>query len=714
MTSGLFGSNNNANPTSGSSLFGQPQQQQQQQQQQQPTQQAGNPGSLFGNTGGSSLFGAKPATATTGGLFGSQPTQQPGQTSSLFGNSQSGGLFGSTNNSLGLQNQQEQQKPAGGLFGGGSLFGQQNQQQPQQAGATGGMFGSLGQSQPGSTSLFGSQTQQPVQQQNLGGSLFGGLGQSTQQPQLPQPSLTASLDHNPYGRNELFIYSGQKLDYGSTTKKPALPPLTSSSFRITPSSKNQISKLRGFASSLSSSQSPARSASPLSGLGSPTRSTFANSPVATDRYKGLTDAALTPNAFVPRPSIKRLTVTPKSINPGSEDRLESVLGKSALRSSTSTPQASSDRGTSSSRALPSNPSNGANGENGEQANPPSRQITPIDNSLRMSGSERPPKKGEYWCKPKLEKLRQMGRNDLRELHDFTAGRRGYGEVTFLELVDLTALDLSDLLGRVIVFSDMELAVYPDDYNDKPERGHGLNVPAQITLENCFSKDKATKQPITIQSDPRHLRFLKRVKTIPDTDFVSYTDDGSWTFKVEHFSRYGIGESDDDSDASPAQDEVEEAAGSREVSSMSESSDGDFLPPTKGLRDDEEQDIAEDDSELEDEEGLEEDDKFTSDSNSPSQGAGDLLQPSPDSAQLLKAKIGAEGMRKLREMQSDFFDSKRSAKADFLPRKRALETGAFFREAEEEDQKFDHQAVKVGSATVGGAEFLAHICWRQSC
>ena len=610
-----------------------------------------------------------------------------------------------------MPNQQEQLKPTGGLFGGGSLFGQQNQQQPQQAEGTGGMFGNLGQAQPGSTSLFGSQTQQPVQQQNLGGSLFGGLGQANVQPQLHQPTLTASLDHNPYGRNELFIYSGQKLDYGSTTKKPALPPLTSSSFRITPSSKSQISKLRGFASPLTSSQSPARSASPLSGLGSPTRSTFSNAPIATDRYKGLTDAALTPNAFVPRPSIKRLTVTPKSINSGSEDRLESVLGKSALRSSTSTPQATSERGASTSRTLPSNPTNG---EVRERGNSPSRQRTLIDSSLRISGSERQPKKGEYWCKPKLEKLKQMGRHDLRELHDFTAGRRGYGEVTFLESVDLTALDLSDLLGRVIVFSDMELAVYPDDYNDKPERGHGLNIAAQITLENCFSKDKATKQPITNQSDPRHLRFLKRVKTIPDTDFVSYTDDGSWTFKVEHFSRYGIGDSDNESEISLAENEVEETAGSREVSSISESSDGDFLPPTKGLRDDEEEDIAADDSEIEDEEVLEEDDKFESDSTSPSQEANDLLQPSPDSAQRLKAKIGVEGMRKLREMQSDFFDSRRSTKLDLYPRKRALETGAFFREAEEEDAQLDEQAVKVGPIEAGLSELLAHLFRRESC
>ena len=550
---GLFGNtNNNTNNTGGTSLFGQPQQQT-------TNQQNGTTGGLFGNTGGNSLFGPKPATGTGSSLFGAQPAQQPTQTStSFFGNTgQNGGLFGPTNNALGQQNQ-EQSKPAGGLFGGGSLFGQQNQQQPQQTGTTGGSFGPLGQSQPAS-SLFGSQMQQSAQQQPLNGSLFGGLGQSTFQPQQPQPTLTASLDQNPYGRNELFNITG-KLDYGSnTTKKPALPPLTTSAFRITPSSKSQIGKLRGFASPLTSSQSPSRAQTPLNGLSSPARSSFSYSPVVTDRYKGLTDSALTPNAFVPRPSIKKLTVTPKGTSSSGEDRLESVLGKSALKTSLSAHQPPPERSAAASPGtMQFNP---LSGSSREIVDSPVRRSSPQNPSLRVSGSERQPKKGEYWCRPKLEKLKQMGRHDLCELHNFTAGRRGYGEVTFPEAVDLTGLDLEDLLGTVIVFNHMELAVYPDDYHNKPERGHGLNVPAQISLEDCFTKDKATKQPITDQSDPRHARFLKRVKTIPNTDFVSYTDDGVWTFNVEHFSRYGIAESDDESDASPEEDKVEHDADS---------------------------------------------------------------------------------------------------------------------------------------------------------
>ncbi len=602
-------------------------------------------------------------------------------------------MFGSTNNASGLQNQQEQPKPVGSLFGG-SLFGQQNQQQQPPSGATGGLFSNLGQSQPASGSLFGSQMQQPAQQQPVNGSIFGGFGQSTSQQ--PQPTLTASIDQNPYGQNALFNYNGQKLDYGSSHKKPALPPLVASSFRLTPSSKSQINRLRGFASPLNSSQSPLRSSSPLNGLGSPGKSTFANSPASTDRYRGLTDTALTPNAFVPRPSIKKLTVTPKPTNVNSEDRLASVLGKSALKSSANGSQSTPDRGTASPGTSLFNPPNG----NREVAESSSRRATPVDGPSRIAGSERQPKKGEYWCRPKLDKLKQMGRNDLRELHNFTAGRRGYGEVTFQDPVDLTGLDLQDLLGTVIVFSDMELAVYPDDYHNKPERGQDLNVPAQITLENCFSKDKATKQPITDQSDPRHARFLKRVKTIPDTDFVSYTDDGCWTFRVEHFSRYGIADSDEYSDASNEDDKVEEEVESRSSSGAFIGSDSDsVVPPTKGLRDEDE-----DESENEEHDsGLDEDEEYEAEGSEHSDHDMISLDPddldpksrSPEWDQPLKAKIGLEGMRKLREMQSSFFGERRSAKVDSLPQKRNLDAGAFFGEAGEDDIKLDERAVKVG-------------------
>ncbi|KAK8869988.1 hypothetical protein IAR55_000558 [Kwoniella newhampshirensis] len=718
---GLFGSTTGTNNTAGG-LFGQTQPQQNAQQQ----PPAG--GGLFGNTGSTGLFGAKPATTTPStSLFGqTQPAQQPAQGSSLFGDTSTtgGGLFGSTNNSLGQQNQQQNQlgaKPAGGLFGGGGgLFGQQQQQQQQQQPGPigGGLFGSIGQSQPASTGLFGSTAPQPQQQNHLGGSLFGGgLGQSTtqqQQQQQQQPSLTASIDQNPYGNNQLFAYNGQKLQYGSQTKKPALPPLTASSYRLTPTAKGKLNKLRGFASPLNGSQSPARGSTPLSGLNSPGRSSLLNSPVAPDRYKGLTDTALTPNAFVPRPSIKKLTVTPKTVSStNGADPLESVLGKSALKGSTgSIAQPTPQRGAISSQSPASlffnPPADGTVSRQPEVAESPVRRAAPLtEPSLRISGSERQPKKGEYWCKPKLEKLGQLGRQELSELHNFTAGRRGFGEVTFLESVDLTLAPLDDLLGTIVVFDQSELSVYPDDYSNKAPEGKGLNVPARITLENVFAHDKATKEPIRDPNDQRYARFLKRVKNIPNTEFVSYTDDGTWTFQVEHFSRYGIDESDEDDDTEEPRTAKSKATSDRTpLGTPDEDEDEDMLPPTKSIRDVE---GAEHDSEIdeEDEDSYEED-TISHEHDDDDEARSDDLRSEPTAwDQPLKMKVGVEGMRKLREMQSSFFGGDRGASGLTTSvrkigndvhrnQKRNLDKNrldSFFGEAGEDIVKLDERAVK---------------------
>lgn len=727
---GLFGSTNTNTNTTGGGLFGQTQPQQ-------TTQQPATGGGLFGSTNaapatGGGLFGAKPATTTapSTGLFGqTQPTQQPAQTGGgLFGNTASttgGGLFGSTtNNSLGQLGQQNQQsggglfgaKPAtgGGLFGGASatgtgtgLFGQQPQQQQQQqpqTGTTGGLFGNLGQSQPASTGLFGSTTTQPAQQSTFGGGgLFSGLGQSAmqqpqQQQQQLQPSLTASIDQNPYGNNPLFAYSGQKLEIGSQSKKPALPPLTASSYRLTPSTnKSKINKLRGFASPLNVSQSPGRSGSPLS-VSSPGRSSMFNSPAAPDRYKGLSDTALTPNAFVPRPNIKKLSVTPNiGSSIGGNDQLESVLGKSALKASTSSLKGSTSTLQTPGTPLVFHPPVNGTPSRPEIAESSVTRSTSAIASPRVAGSERAPKKGDYWCRPKLEKLEQMSKEDLSQLSGFTAGRRGFGEVSFLEPVDLTLAPLEDILGSIIVVDQSELSVYPDDYSQKPERGQGLNVPARIMLENVFTTDKATKDWVRDPEDPRFQKFVRRVKAIPDTEFISYTDDGTWTFRVEHFTTYGIADSDEDEsiengDLGRRREGVARKF-SRSPSETSAEDDDDMFLPTKSIRDVE----AEHDSGFEEDQLSEK--SYMEDGLTEADESGEMDFPEASWDLPIKSQLGAEGMKNLRGMQDSFFGSSasmtRPGKELAMSKKREAEKGyeSFFREAEGENVKLDERAIK---------------------
>ena len=235
---GLFGSTDNSTNNTGGGLFGN------NQNNQQPT----TGGGLFGNantnqTGGSSLFGPKPA-ATGTGLFGNTNASNTGNTGAgLFGNNtnqnqqnQSGGLFNTGN--------QQQQKP-GGIFGtgtGSNLFGNNNNNQQQ--GATpslfGGGLGSTNQQQQ-SGGLFGTGNNN-----NNTSSLFNNSQQQQQQPQnnplqAPQAYNASIFDPNPYGNRSIFDglppppqqYTGPiatPIGQKGQPKKPAILP----QFRINP------------------------------------------------------------------------------------------------------------------------------------------------------------------------------------------------------------------------------------------------------------------------------------------------------------------------------------------------------------------------------------------------------------------------------------------------------------------------------------------------
>ncbi|KXN84423.1 Nucleoporin nup44 [Leucoagaricus sp. SymC.cos] len=196
-----------------------------------------------------SLFGAlannQSTTPATGSIFGNTQQQQQQPAGGLFGNTQPAGqvtLFGNTN--------PQQSQPTTSIFGaantntgagtGGSLFGNtSNATQP----ATGGtsLFGNTN---PTGTSLFGNmQTQQQQQQQGTtpslfgnttGGSIFGNM--QTQQQQQPatgtslfgntattttQPATGGSLFGNTATNTAQQPATGGSLFGSTTTNQPA-------------------------------------------------------------------------------------------------------------------------------------------------------------------------------------------------------------------------------------------------------------------------------------------------------------------------------------------------------------------------------------------------------------------------------------------------------------------------------------------------------------
>ncbi|GAA5943757.1 uncharacterized protein JCM15063_005828 [Sporobolomyces koalae] len=496
-------------------------------------------GGLFGSSapGQSSApaFGATPAPATGGGLFGGGSTfGQPAQPAAGAGGL-GGGLFGA--------------KPAQPAASGG-LFGSTTQ-------PSGGLFGSTAQpqAQPQSTSLFGS----TAPSGGFGGSLFGG-GASTnqQQPgQQQQIAYASSEDPNAYGSNPLFASVGNSPVRPVEEKKK--PPIFTA-FRGTPvhRSSTKITRLRGFGTASTASPAVANG-SPLpfaSSLGPSGLSASNGTPARASPLRlgnGLSDdVVLSPNAFVSRPSVKKLVIDRKALGaskglstPNKDGSSTPARAKVTFNPEAEVPARSSIFGDS----VASRSAVGGDAETSFAVSDLGDSNTTFDSpSLHKTTADWParrptnattsrPKHGDYFTIPSLETLRNFPASKLRSVPDLVVGRTGFGQVAFSQPVDLTTLDtVEDLLGGIVRLEDRNATVYPEEYEDmKPPAGEGLNVPATITLENCFPLDKSTRKPIKDADHPRVQQHVKRLRNLDGTEFVDFeAETGKWTFDVQEF------------------------------------------------------------------------------------------------------------------------------------------------------------------------------------
>lgn len=159
----------------------------------------------------------------------------------------------------------------------------------------------------------------------------------------------------------------------------------------------------------------------------------------------------------------------------------------------------------------------------------------------------------YYTIPSLEEIVQYMDSEGRcFVPNFTIGRRGYGNVYFDEEIDVSGLNLDDICH----FRNKEIILYQDDDN-KPPVGEGLNRKAQVTLDQIWPHDKNTHEPI---KDPERLEQmgyedkLRRICEKRGTRFLEYRpESGSCVFKVDHFSKYTLSDSDDDGESEPRGD-----------------------------------------------------------------------------------------------------------------------------------------------------------------
>ncbi|ESZ94682.1 hypothetical protein SBOR_4933 [Sclerotinia borealis F-4128] len=553
---------------------------------------------------GSSLFGAKPAA--TEGLFG-QPAAQPNTgTSSLFGGGfgatnqnnppqQTAGLFGA---SLGNSNN-NQQKP-------GALFGQ-----PQQTQGSG-LFGNSGAQQQSNlfgSSALGQQQQQPAQPQN---SFFGtgSIFNTSQQGGALQSFSTSLNDTKAFGTGSMFADNKPQeplrnpgplatpLSSANRQKQAAALPLyklnASGSTRFNTPNKSLrggfgLSYTPGSVSTAGSTPSMF-SSSLLNGNRALSKSMSSNNLHRSTRGD---DSILAPGAFSSSTnskygssgSFKKLIINrnvrsdlfKNSTAPESPVEFSSkpIMKKQVTFETPPPPPTPSGRVNGNADGSVNGTANGTVNGNGTSPASPLQPVknnsttTPEVTSPEMSEIDedkqptavneikakspkfpRDTSFGQYWMTPRREDIEKMNRIQRQKVSHFSVGREGFGFIKFDALVNLDGISLDDIFHKIVILEARSAEVYPEHAPfQKPQVGHGINVPATITLYNSWPRNASKRA-----SDECLKKHVEKLQSIPDTELVRYgVEDGTWVFRVPHFTVYELNYDDEEDD------DMEEAA-----------------------------------------------------------------------------------------------------------------------------------------------------------
>ncbi|KAH3675122.1 hypothetical protein WICMUC_002778 [Wickerhamomyces mucosus] len=552
---------------------------------------------LFGNNNGAStqasggLFGnsnarnnATTSSNTTGGLFGNSP-----------GNSQStGGLFGNTTNNT---------QSAGGLFGGKpaattSTFGNSTNSQSSTGGlfgnnqsvsspSTGGLFGNNN-SITAKTPLFGNNSTS----QTSSGGLFGSNSQANQ---ALNGSIGAYSSVN--SSNSLFGNSNGNVALNTT-------PVKQYNFKDLPKSLTDSTKANKIINHPGASRKRSLSSSSSSAIHAPNdllRSSLIKKLGTRFSSVKVKTGYNAEGLFSPKKDVIQSVLSPERDN-GKSKILANKLQRRTFSTSYIIPSAVGTARSSSTDYLklkvdPSrsearklkifgqsggaqkmrilgrddegeeglNPINegveyrvtdelGANGSSlypeikqQSQLDPESKDNGIVSNDKRDDKAALSSIETDYWCSPSIEELSKLQLRQLAEISGFTIGRKGYGTIWFQQPVDLTSFwsDLpGNLFGNIVNFNkNKTVEVYP---NGSVPQGTGLNVPAVITIEKVFPVSRTKDTQSSANSKDLQIRlFTRKLQEQRDMEFITYDPiNGSWTFKVKHFSIWGLIDEDD--------------------------------------------------------------------------------------------------------------------------------------------------------------------------
>ena len=131
--------------------------------------------------------------------------------------------------------------------------------------------------------------------------------------------------------------------------------------------------------------------------------------------------------------------------------------------------------------------------------------------------------GGYYTIPPIRKVVSTA-----SVPNFVIARKGYGSISFKSPVDLSRITSLSVLREIVDIERGRVTVYPDESKHAPP-GTGLNVPAEVTMENL--------RPSVAEVE----KFTEELRSKPNTEFVSYNpESGVWVFNVQHFSTIEVG------------------------------------------------------------------------------------------------------------------------------------------------------------------------------
>ncbi|XP_041088599.1 nuclear pore complex protein Nup98-Nup96 isoform X1 [Polyodon spathula] len=157
----------------------------------------------------------------------------------------------------------------------------------------------------------------------------------------------------------------------------------------------------------------------------------------------------------------------------------------------------------------------------------------------------------YYTIPSMDELAKMtNENGECIVENFTIGRKGYGSIYYPGEVNLTNLNLDE----IVHFRRKEVIVYPDDQT-KPPVGEELNRRAEVTLDGVWPNDKTTCTQIKSLERLTEMNYEGRLENASRKQgarFLEYRPEtGSWVFEVAHFSKYGLQDSDEEDEVPPS-------------------------------------------------------------------------------------------------------------------------------------------------------------------